>query len=89
MASKPETEKFKQKSDFISFKQGNVLKDYGKINAPTTGVVYIALLNDNLVEGIDVDLKVLAIRTKVKYGIKTIKKVNKITYRRTEPFNVY
>lgn len=89
VASKPETEKFKQKSDFISFKQGNVVKDYGKMNAPTTGVVYIALLNDNLVEGIDVDLKVLAIRTKVKYGIKTIKKVNKITYRRTEPFNVY
>jgi hypothetical protein len=87
--NKKESEKFIQKADFKSFKQGNIVKDYGKINAPSQGYIYIGILNDNLVESIDVDLKILAIRTADKYGLKTVKKVNKITYKGTEPFNAY
>lgn len=86
--NKSEAEKFKNKSDFKSFKEGNVVKDYGKISAPSTGDIYIALLNDNIREGIDIDIKILAIRVSEKYGIKTIKKVNKINYRGIEPFNI-
>lgn len=85
--NKAEADKFLKKEDFKSFKQGNIVKDYGKINTPSKGYIYINLLNDNIREGIDVDIKILAIRISEKYGLKAVKKINKINYRGNEPFN--
>jgi hypothetical protein len=56
---------------YRQYRSGNVINDAGQMKAPLTGKIYIALLNDNIAESIDVVVKVTAIQVKQQWGVRT------------------
>lgn len=87
---KDEAEKFMaDKEEFKFFKSGNIVHELGKVNSPNKNKnYYLCLKNDNIRDGIDVDIKIIAVSISPKYTIKDIKKVVKINYRGIEPFHI-
>lgn len=60
---------FRNKEKFYQYKQGDVINDASQMKKPLKGKVYLGLQNDNLMEPIEVFVKVTAItvtETKVK-----------------------
>jgi hypothetical protein len=47
---------------FMQYKLGDVVTDASQMKQPLTGPIYLALANDNLIEPIDVNVKVTAIQ---------------------------
>jgi hypothetical protein len=58
-----DVQKFMSKQTFMQFKQGNAVIDFGLINASNSRnqKYYIGLQNDNLRQGINVNVKILAV----------------------------
>jgi hypothetical protein len=75
----PDAEKFMNKLSYNQFKQGNAVIDYGLMNYANINnqKYYIGLENDNIRQGINVNIKILAVV------------VNNKTENRTEKIPVY
>lgn len=68
-------QKFYNDQQFRSFDYGKGKAAYGKNTRITQGTFYIGLKNDNLKDGIDVDVKVVAIKEVSTYEDKTYERV--------------
>ncbi len=55
-------EKFVNRQTYLQFDEGKGIAAYGKNSNRTQGTFYIGLHNDNKLQGIDVDVKVIAIK---------------------------
>lgn len=67
---------FKQEQTFYQYKQGDVVNDYSKMDAPLTGKIYLGLLNDNVVDPIDVTVKIIAVSVAEQWGVRTVQRMN-------------
>ncbi len=65
-----DVQKFHANQSFRQFKNGNVVTDFGLMNYGTkkNEKYYIGLENDNMMEGIDVNVKILAVVVNNKYN---------------------
>lgn len=61
---------------FYQYKQGDVINDASQMKVPVEGKVFIGLMNDNVVEPIDVMVKVSAITMTQQWGRRVVKKMN-------------
>lgn len=70
MPSWEDVQKFRAGQAFMQFKNGNVVTDFGLMNYATkkNEKYYIGLENDNLIQGIDVNVKILAVVVNDKYN---------------------
>jgi hypothetical protein len=71
-------------NSFYQYKQGNVTNDASQMKAPLSGKIYIGLYNDNVMDPIDVLVKVTAIVVENKYAIRQVQKMHVKT--RREPY---
>ncbi len=64
-----DVQKFNAGQEFRQFKNGNVITDFGLMNFPSSNnqKYYLGLMNDNLKDGIDVNVKILAVVVNNKY----------------------
>lgn len=63
-------EKFVNGQTYLQFDNGKGIAAYGKNTTRTKGTFYIGLYNDNQVQGIDVDVKVVAVKEVKTYEFK-------------------
>lgn len=63
---------FNGNQTFMQYKQGNVLSDASQMKFPLGGKVYVGLLNDNIMDPIEVVVKVVAIQINQKFGMRTV-----------------
>lgn len=75
-------EKFVNGQTYLQFDIGKGVAAYGKNSTRTKGTFYIGLYNDNQIQGIDVDVKVVAVKEIKTYEIKVYQK------EREEPIKV-
>ena len=75
-------EKFVNGQTYLQFDTGKGVAAYGKNSTRTKGTFYIGLYNDNQIQGIDVDVKVVAVKEIKTYEIKVYQK------EREEPIKV-
>jgi hypothetical protein len=70
-----DVQKFQARQPFMQFKTGNVITDFGLMNygAVNNTKYYVALVNDNTTQGIDVNVKILAVVVNNKYNSVTEK----------------
>lgn len=55
---------------FNRYKQGDVINDAAQMKSPLAGKVYLGLLNDNVMEPIEVVVKVTAVQVNQKWGVR-------------------
>jgi hypothetical protein len=67
---------FNSGQTFLQYKQGDVVNDASQMKYPLAGKVYLALSNDNVMEPIDVIVKVTAIQVLQKWGSRMIKEMH-------------
>lgn len=63
---------FKDKKSFSSIKQGDVLSDAAQMKNPLKGSLSFILINDNLLEPIDVIVKITAVTITQEWGIRPL-----------------
>lgn len=68
-------QKFMAGSEFYLFDSGKGIAAYGRNNRLTQGTFYIGLANDNDLQGIDVEVKVIAIRQIDHYKKEIVDKI--------------
>jgi hypothetical protein len=61
---------------FYQYKQGNVITDASQMKAPLTGKVCLGLLNDNVMDPINVLVKVTAVVVKENIAIRPVQKMH-------------
>jgi hypothetical protein len=66
---------FQNDNQFYQYKQGDVVNDASQMKSPTSGKIYLGLLNDNLVEPIEVTVKVSAVVVQEQWNTRTINKM--------------
>jgi hypothetical protein len=65
---------------FLQYKQGDVVVDHGRMTSPLQPAKYhIALYNDNIQEGINVNIKIIAVTVTQIYAMRDVKKYNVAT----------
>lgn len=69
---------FLTNEEFSSFEQGNGPLSYKRMMQPLLGTFYICLLNDNILYGIDVHVKVAAVTVQEIWGVREVKKFSKV-----------
>lgn len=67
---------FNQAASHYCYKQGNVISDYGRMTAPLTGRIYLGLRNDNVLQGIDVMVKITTVSVNEVWDTRPIQKMN-------------
>ncbi|UII33909.1 hypothetical protein LVD17_08785 [Fulvivirga ulvae] len=67
-------ENFMQGNQFFQFEMGNGPLSYKRMENPKAGTFYICLLNDNLMEGIDVHIRVSAVTIKENWQKRNVEK---------------
>lgn len=77
-------EAFNASKEFYQYKQGDVVNDAARMTAPRNGKVYLGLLNDNIMDPIEVMVKVNALTVTQVYATRPVKKYN-VTSRK-EPY---
>jgi hypothetical protein len=75
---------FRSGQAFQAYKVGDVINDASKMERPLAGKIYLGLLNDNVMEPIEVVVKVTAVKIQQQWATRTIEKM-KVT-QRSEPF---
>lgn len=75
---------FKASQTFMQYKQGDVINDAFQMKSPRSGKVYLGLYNDNIMDPIDVLVKVTAIVVTKQWGMRTIQKMHVAS--RQEPY---
>lgn len=73
-----DVQKFYSGQTFMQFKNGNIITDFGLLNYATKGneKYFIGFENDNAIQGIDVNVKIIAIVVNNKYSTITEKVPN-------------
>ncbi|MBK9391878.1 MAG: hypothetical protein IPN68_17415 [Bacteroidetes bacterium] len=61
---------------FYHYKQGDVINDASQMKSPGIGKVYLGLLNDNVIDPIDVVVKVTAITIVQQWDSRIVNKMN-------------
>jgi hypothetical protein len=61
---------FKGAALFYQYKQGNVISDAAPMKDPLSGKIYLGLLNDNIMDAIEVNVKVTAIQVNQVWGTR-------------------
>lgn len=67
---------FKSGQVFYQYKQGDVVNDASRMTAPLGGKVYLGLCNDNIVDAIEVSVKVTAVNIIQEWGTKIVQEMN-------------
>ena len=67
---------FNQGASHYYYKQGNVISDYGRMTTPLTGKIYLGLLNDNALQGIDVMVKITTVSVNQVWNTRPIQKMH-------------
>jgi hypothetical protein len=67
---------FKAGQTFYQYKQGDVINDVSQMRSPTSGKVYIGLENDNILDAIEVTVKVVSIQIRKTWGTRTVNRMN-------------
>ena len=69
LSSNQEAQNFNSGQGFRQFKNGNVVTDFGLMNYSSNNnqKYYIGLVNENMINGIDVNVKILAVVVKNEY----------------------
>ncbi len=75
---------FQQGQPFYQYKQGDVVNDYSRIDSPLKGKIYLGLENDNVVDPIDVTVKINAVSVAEQWGVRMVQKMNVSS--REEPY---
>ena len=75
---------FKAGKQFLQYKKGNVITDNG-VMQPRQGRQYIGLSNDNMLQGISVNVKITAMVVKNKYETRNVK--TPVVTNKQIPFN--
>ncbi|PTB96227.1 hypothetical protein C9994_08385 [Marivirga lumbricoides] len=75
---------FMSNNNFYQYDNGNGPIVYKRMEAPLSGTFYIGLYNDNMVEGIDVHIRLSAITVTEKWGQRAVEKYNIETWK--EPY---
>lgn len=73
-------QQFQLGNSFLHYKQGDVVSDAGQMKSPLEGKTYLALYNDNVIEPIDVVVKIVAIQVKEKYSTRVVDKLSINSY---------
>ncbi|WP_207426599.1 hypothetical protein [Pedobacter sp. SYSU D00535] len=68
-----QVQKYRRGQKFTHYKQGNVVNDAVQMKSPVTGKIFLALENDNLIEPIDVLVKVTAVQVKQQWATRTVR----------------
>jgi hypothetical protein len=75
---------FNNGQQFYQYKQGNVISEASPMKEPLKGKVYIGLLNDNIMDAIEVNVKVTAIQIHQTWSTRTINRMivssNQVAY---------
>lgn len=67
---------FKSGQTFFQYKQGDVVNDASQMKKPLSGKIYLGLYNDNIMDPIDVMVKINAISVTEQWGTRTVQKMN-------------
>jgi hypothetical protein len=67
---------FEAGNTFYQYKQGDVINDASQMKSPLIGKTYLGLSNDNIMEPIDVLVKVTAITVKQQWGTRQVQKMH-------------
>jgi hypothetical protein len=67
---------FSSGQTFMQYKEGDVVNEASQMKFPSQGKIYLALLNDNMVDPIIVTIKVTAIVINPLWGTRLIQKMN-------------
>lgn len=63
---------FQAGNQFMQYKQGNVVNEAAQMKSPLTGKIYLGLLNDNILEAIDVHVRITAVQVNQTWGKRTV-----------------
>lgn len=69
---------------FRYYKTGKVINDFSKMTTPLTGNLHFGLMNDNVMTGVSVSVKITAIQVNQVYENKDVRKMNVVT--KQEPY---
>ncbi len=72
---------FIQGQSFYQFEKGNGPLSYKRMESPKTGTFYICLLNDNLMEGLDVHIRISAVTVRENWGKRPVRKYRVKTWK--------
>jgi hypothetical protein len=75
---------FQSRQPFQMYKGGDVINEAARMTTPIAGKIYLGLFNDNLIEPIEVVVKVTAIEIREQWGVRIVNKTS--INQRTEPF---
>ncbi len=75
---------FQSGNSFLEYKQGDVVTDASQMKFPLSGKVYLGLLNDNVMEPIEVVVKVTTVQVAQSWGLRTVNQISVSS--RTEPY---
>ncbi|MEZ4771600.1 MAG: hypothetical protein R3D00_00375 [Bacteroidia bacterium] len=67
---------FKSGNTYYQYKQGDVVNDASQMKSPLTGKIYIGLINDNVMEPIDVIVKITAIQVNQEWDTRIVNKMS-------------
>jgi hypothetical protein len=75
---------FMNGNQFLQFEKGNGPLSYKRMDFPKTGTFYICLFNDNIRDGIDVHIRISAVKITENWGKRTVEKFQVKTWK--EPY---
>lgn len=75
LSSVDDVQRFNSDITFYQYKKGDVVNEAAQIKSPLKGRVYIALLNDNTIDPINVMMKATAMIVKENWGERDVKKI--------------
>lgn len=67
---------FRAGQTFYQYKQGDVISDVSQMRSPASGKIYLGLSNDNFMDAIEVNIKVVAIQIRKTWAARTINRMN-------------
>lgn len=79
-----DVQQFKLEQKFRFYKRGDVVTEASQMRAPLSGRIYLAVLNDNIVESVKLTLRIVAVELNQKWSTRILQKMS-ITARK-EPF---
>lgn len=71
-----DVQRFNAGITFYPYKKGDVVNEASQMKSPLKGRVYLALLNDNSIDPINVMIKATAMIVKENWGERTVEKMN-------------
>lgn len=67
--------RFSKNQDFKYLKKGNVVNDFSRLTQPLSGIYHVCLENDNMVKGVQVSVKIVAITVENQWKERPVQKM--------------